>query len=373
MVVTKSKAEQKAQLLIKYVETHKIIPKVTTEYQGIKLGTYWASIKKGCNKNIYDKILSKNPIIKKNYEKFSVKKKTKILLSPEERGHLLVKFVEEHNQMPTQSDEYEDARLGQFWNTIKKGYNKNIYDTILSKNEFIKNDYKRYLKVKDSKKDKIKVTSEQKAHLIVKYVVEHNKLPPRHKEYEGVKFGQFWSNVKQGQHKRLYQTILSKNEFLRTNYNTYLESKENKKETLTPEQKSYLLIKFIDEYTRIPKQKEEYGGVKIGSFWYNMREGDNKQFYDKLLSRVEILKNDYDKYLESKKTRKNRAVVMDEKIRLLFKFVNEFKKMPKTNEEYEGVKIGTFWKQSYKKYESVLSTNKIVQNAYNMSLEKKQK
>ena len=36
---------------------------------------------------------------------------------------------------------------------------------------------------------------------------------------------------------------------------------------LTPLEKAYLLLRWVEDNGRIPKQSEVYQGVKIGSFW----------------------------------------------------------------------------------------------------------
>ena len=82
-----------------------------------------------------------------------------------------------------------------------------------------------------------------------------------------------------------------------------LKKKKKGKEELTPEQKAELLITFVKEYKRVPKQKQEYKDFKIGVFWDSAKHRDNKQLYDKVKNNS-ILKDDYNRVQQLKEEKK---------------------------------------------------------------------
>lgn len=141
--------EEKANLLIEFVNAKKRLPKSNEEYKGVKIGGFWVRIKQGQNKAIYDEILSKNEIVKNGMEKYLKDKEDKI--APEDRANLLIVFVDAEKRLPKSKEEYKGVKIGIFWRGIKRGQSKHIYDEILSKNEIVKNDMEKYLKDKEER------------------------------------------------------------------------------------------------------------------------------------------------------------------------------------------------------------------------------
>ena len=101
-------------------------------------------------------------------------------------------------------------------------------------------------------------------------------------------------------------------------------------------QKVLLLAEFYKKYKRVPKLREEYQGVKIGSFFYNVKKGYTKiDEQDK-----EILENTgCDIFFKNIRER-----TKHQKVLLLAEFYKNYGRMPKSKEEYQGVKIGSFLK-----------------------------
>ena len=225
-------SEQKGELLIEFVEENKRVPKQTEEYKDFKFGAFWDNIKQGQMKEIYDTKLKHNSILKDDYDhiqQLKEEKKGKELLTPEQKGEILITFVEEYKRIPKQKEEYKDFKIGQFWDSIKQGRMKEIYDTKLKNNSILKDDYERVQKLQEEKKGKEELTPEQKGELLITFVKEYKRIPKKTEEYKNFKIGQFWSDIKQGHNKELYETKLKHNFILKENYERVQQIKEDKK------------------------------------------------------------------------------------------------------------------------------------------------
>lgn len=105
--------------------------------------------------------------------------------------------------------------------------------------------------------------------------------------------------------------------------------------------KRNLLFEFVNKFKRIPKEYDEYNGIKIGCFYGHQKEKINNnlsQLYLKL-STNSIIKENLDKYLSAKGTHVN----METKVKMIIDYVNKYNKFPKQTEIYDGMKIGQFF------------------------------
>ncbi len=222
--------EEKAYMLIKYVEENKKI--CPSNYKipenSVRLGSFFSIIKNNNHKLIYKNILSKNEIIKKEYEKFQVLRennKTKIKYSPEEKAYMILDYVEKNGEIfnSTYEDPITEVKLGIFFNGIKQGNYKELYENILSTNEIIKNEYEKIQVLKETRENTVQYSIEEKCFMLIKYV-EENKKPPT-KSYEdketGVQLGNFFDRVKQGYIPKYYTEILSKNKIIKKEYDRF--------------------------------------------------------------------------------------------------------------------------------------------------------
>ena len=143
------------------------------------------------------------------------------------KAELLLEFVEKMGRVPKQKEEYQGEKLGIFWMNIKKRRIKGIY-AILFTNEILKKDYEQLQKLKDEKKDQEKLTPEDKARLLLEFVEIKERLPKQKEEYQGVKLGGFWADIKHREIKGIY-AILFTNKTLKENYDKTQEKKRKRK------------------------------------------------------------------------------------------------------------------------------------------------
>lgn len=239
ITIQKITPKEKAILLLEFVEKNNRVPRANEVYENnsiiIKIGQFWTNIKSGQHKIIYETILCKNDILKADYNK------TKQKITPKEKANLLLKFVEINKRVPKRNETFEEngiiIKIGQFFHDIKQGKNKTIYETILSKNDILRIDYEKTEKVREEKgreKREEKITPKEKANLLLKFVKINKRVPKKRELFEKdgiiIKIGRFWTSIKSGQHKIIYETILSKNNILRIDYNNLQEKRKERKE-----------------------------------------------------------------------------------------------------------------------------------------------
>lgn len=165
----------------------------------------------------------------------------------------------------------------------------------------------------------------EKVILLGKFYEEYGREPKVKEEYNGIKTGCFLHNIQYG-HIYLYKedkTYLEK-------LGIRLVSKTRREKT---HEKVVLLGKFYEEFGREPKRREEYNGVKIGTFLGSIRTGNTK-----------ITKEDKE-YLENFGIKYTKGAVkkqVHEKVMLLGNFYKEYGRVPKFKEEYENVRVGNF-------------------------------
>jgi DNA gyrase inhibitor GyrI len=202
----KQSPQEKGDQLIAWVEKNGRVPKYTEEY-----GVYWNSIKQGHSKDLYISFLAKHPILKANYEdahKKKEEKKEKEQQSPREKADQLILWVEDHGRVPKNSEEW-----GRYWNHIKQGVNKSIYDSQLSVHPILRGNYEKTQRIKESKIGVKKQSPQDKGKQFLMWVEEHGRVPKNSEEW-----GVYWTNAKKGQSKAIYESILSTHPILQADY-----------------------------------------------------------------------------------------------------------------------------------------------------------
>jgi superfamily II DNA or RNA helicase len=150
--------EEKAALLLAFVDKEERVPKFSEVIDGFKIGGWWDSIKQGANSDIYQSHLSKNPLLSADYEKTQKIKEEKKgkEMSKEEKANALLTFVKDNKRVPKRSEVVGNFKIGTFWANIKKGQAHDIYLSHLSKNPILSADYERVQKIKEEKIKKSK-------------------------------------------------------------------------------------------------------------------------------------------------------------------------------------------------------------------------
>jgi len=153
--------EEKKDGILQFVQKENRVPKQKDIYVykeiNFRIGSYWAGIKQGSNKDFLKSLLE-HDLLKEDYEKvqkIKLEKKEKKELTPEEKRDGILQFVQKENRVPKQKETYvykeKDFKIGVFWNCIKQGQHKDLLKYLLE-NDLLKEDYERVQKLKLQKK-----------------------------------------------------------------------------------------------------------------------------------------------------------------------------------------------------------------------------
>lgn len=138
--------EDKARLLLEYVEREKRVPSKNYMYNKIALGHWWHHIKQGRCKDIYRSLLIHNEILSDDYnriQKIKQVKKTVVPLTTQEIGRLLLEFVEKEGRTPYALEKVNNIKIGALWVRVKSGRAEDLYNSLLKINPILRQDYER--------------------------------------------------------------------------------------------------------------------------------------------------------------------------------------------------------------------------------------
>ena len=123
---------------------------------------------------------------------------------------LLLEFVVIKNRVPKFREEYKGENIGKFWSSIKqKGPTHQTYISTLSSNGILRSN----MEVTNKKS-----SHEEKATLLLEFVVIKNRVPKSREEYKGENIGLLWRDIKcKGPTHQTYISTLASNDILRSN------------------------------------------------------------------------------------------------------------------------------------------------------------
>ena len=262
-----------------------------------------------------------------------------------------------------------------YWERIKKGQNKVVYDTMLKSNDILRADMDQYLQEKHSRMGQEKLTPEMKAQRLLEYVTTYGKVPIVGSQtvIDQYKFdmGMYWTSIKGGHNKVVYDTMLKSNDILRHDMERYLQKKQSR-EKLSPETKAQRLLEYVTTYGKVPPGKsqmviDQYK-FDMFSYWTSIKSGKNKVVYDTMLESNDILRHDMNRYLQEKQSRMLKETLTPEtKAQRLMEYVTTYGKVPTRNsqsviDQYK-FDMGMFWtriKCGKHKYHTMLKSNDIL-------------
>jgi superfamily II DNA or RNA helicase len=200
--------EMKKQILFEFCDENNQVPTRKKQFKGINIGK-WLSHQKDKINSIKDDIyikLSLNDYIKNALDKYleeKYKKNNKIEYTIEQKKEFLLKYVIKNEKVPSRSiiDE-NNCNLGYYYLGLKHNVKNNkskVYKEF-EEYEIIKNDFNRLIQEKETNKNKISFTYDQKKELLLKYIEDNKKVPTRSItiiEKNDFKLGIFYTSLKQ--------------------------------------------------------------------------------------------------------------------------------------------------------------------------------
>ena len=235
-------------------------------------------------------------------------------LTDKDKLKLCQEFYDKYGRLPKQSAKYNDFNIGYFINRVRCGDYKKILDKVkqIFKEHWIDGDIREY-------------RYKQHLELCKQFYKEHKRLPKKEEKYKNQNIGSF-----------IYRTKGSKDENkikdLERIFKIPLIVKKQIK-TYTYEEKLKLTSEFYNLNHRMPRTREKYGEFGIEHFVsrirrYNKDENkinDLKQIFKEHWIDGNVFDYQYNKYLK-----------------LCKQFYDEFHRLPKQIEKYNGWNIGIF-------------------------------
>lgn len=286
------------------------------------------------------------------------------------KGKLLLKFIDEFERVPKQNEIFEDIMIGHFYSDLKVGKNKALFQELL-KNKILKQDYNKFLENKKQREGLVKITIKEKFGLLSEFVHLNQRAPLTVEMYKDFAIGWFFTQLKQNQHEQLFKEFLLTNEIIRAEYQKFLKYKDKKDlVVLKINEKFSLLSEYVNLKNELPARSEIYKRFAIGNFYYGLKRGNYKVLFQKLLPTNEIIRKDYENYLDNKDKKKDLvSITIKEKFSLLSEFVEFEGKIPLYSQIYKDLKIGIFLSKlrlgMHKKlFKDFMLTNEIIRKDY---------
>ena len=217
---------------------------------------------------------------------------------------LLKKFRQENGRWPKFHEKYDGYSLGRWYYKQKQlaksdnpSYRERI-DMLLSI-------------------DALERTWEQYFALLTRFIDAFGRLPSATETWEDCKIGAWLERQKKDKRLHDFPDRYEKLEALgtfRTGWDTNFD----------------LLVEFKDEYHRLPKYAETYKGVAIGR-WLNYQVKNADPHHRKKLDAIGAFEDPF-----------------EYKYTLLLKFIDQNGRLPKNDEQFEGVRLGS-WLSRQKK------------------------
>lgn len=112
-----------------------------------------------------------------------------------------------------------------------------------------------------------------------------------------------------------------------------------------------ILYEFCVENNRLPKDDEEYLGLKIGAFWDNLASKKRfkyiaESWIQKLMDISPNMKLAVERCMNNRsdpERKRNLAIKPEKRQEALENYCRENNRMPPRDEKYDGIKVGSFW------------------------------
>jgi hypothetical protein len=298
--------ELKQSLLFKFCEENGRIPTQSEMKEGYNIGQWFQDVKKNIdsNTNSFYLKLAENEHVKNSMDKCLVhreKHKATIKLDFDGYKKLLFKYCDEFKSAPYREEIYEGVKIGQFVRYMKRKITSKDHDIykILSTHPLVKKSLDTNFNIKDQIISHRTESFEAGKKLLLEFYEEYGRIPTETEKYKKVKLG-MWLHSQKNMIKSINDQRykdLAVNEMIKRSLDVNLGIID------LWEERKLMLFEFCDVNRRIPKEREEYKGYKVHSWFKEQKTKMNStecNIYKKL-SVNEYVKESLDKSLEIKK------------------------------------------------------------------------
>lgn len=241
---------------------------------------------------------------------------------------MLKRFILENNKLPTLKDEYENNRIG-IWCDIQRKKHKR---------KEIKNDRIERLEIipewKWAKENVVneRISWDDKLECLLKFIEKNNRLPQHRELLDTISIGR-WCYLQKERYKngklesdryeKLNEIEIWKRELIKV-----------MNDNLTMDDKYNILLKFINEFNRVPTIKDNYDNINIG-YWC----GTQKKNYRTISKNKIDALNKISGWKWPKSNVKN-LLSWQDNYENLIKFSEKNKRLPTNREKYDSINVG---------------------------------
>jgi len=275
----------------------------------------------------YEMVYNNMGVLQNHHKMFNYKK------------DLLFEYSNNNKKAPTNRKIiYKNVNIGRFLENEKPKIidtNTELYK-IFASNEYVKLSIDKYLDAKENK-----LTRDEWIELFFEYCDNNKRVPPSRSTYKNKALAKWYNHDKDKikNNKCEEYKKLSENKYAKMDLDNYLDKKNKKLKKLTEKEWTKLLFQFCNEYKIIPKSLKQYKDHNLGQWYMSTRSKiikGNINMYTSL-SRNKYVKYNLDNLLRNKTA--NNAN-MEEWIKLLFEYCDEFKQSPMYNTIYKNYRLG---------------------------------
>lgn len=254
----------------------------------------------------------------------------------EDLYHLLEQFVSEYYRLPKRKEVYHNIQLGDWCSNQKR--------RVLQSGDTARIQKLQAIGLFDEDAGYLQHQWERQYRLLETFIAEKQRMPQVTEVYQGVNLGAWYSAQKGLLHS-----------------DTYPVERRAKIEALgiTPataqddwEQHYQELQSFMAEYHRMPKQKEEYRGFKLGLWCTRQRQRAKLECYSaarrKKLEQIGLLQSEnsdesVNESMQCDYAGSYRDSIWDARYQLLCAFIAEHGRLPHAKEQYQDTAIGQWY------------------------------
>ena len=185
----------------------------------------------------------------------------------------------------------------------------------------------------------------------LRHLVDHEgKLPPRKQEVDGFDMGQFWSNHMVGRYRDAFEQGLKENEAARPYYDrrkaAYEAERAKRAELPVAEKVARTLRHLVDHEGALPPQGTKVDGFRMGKFWSDHMQGQNRDAFEQGLRENEAARPHYDRRkaaYKAKRAKRTTLPVAERVARTLRHLVDHEGALPPPRTKVDDFDMSKFW------------------------------
>ncbi len=344
--------------------------RIKKSYESAKLGGYISLDEIDCKENDhvklrYEIVYDNMAILQNRNDIWNLKK------------NLLFEYADANKHTRSGNFIYKNYNIGYFFTDQKKIITDTNHDLYvkLAENKYVKESIDKYLETREKNIHLIKLSQKEWIELLFEYCKENKTKPTRVTIYKERNLGE-WYHTQQKKINSIddnFYKKLAENEYIKENLDIIIKNKKKqKKPKFSQDEWIKLLLEFCEKKNRIPINREIYKDRNIGN-WYNDKKNKINSSDDQLYKNICINKyivNDLNRLFELRKKNKNlKKLNRIEWKNLLFKYCDEYDKVPLTGVIYDDLYLGRWFNAQKKSLRTgsknvynELSKNKCVKN-----------